>query len=99
MLYQTGKAHGQFSTAIRRCSHATVAIVRPMLLTCIIMICAYAVVGPPTSWDVAYSVQDIIIVHSVVAFLPEVIGTGFMVVTSVFEKLFDDSVTAHTEVY
>ena len=73
--------------ANRMCTDTTTAIVRPVMVGCIVLVHLFSLILPPAGWDIPHSPQDIIIVHAVVAFAPEMVGLFFVSLLGVLLKM------------
>lgn len=60
-----------------------------MVWCCILLVHAFALASPATTSDVAASTQDAMIVHALVAFMPEVVGTALRCTMALLRGLLD----------
>jgi hypothetical protein len=89
-MYQLTNLYVDFIKCKRKSVISHILVAQPTMVMCIFFIHCAAILLPLGTWDLPDSLQDALIIHALSAFVPEVIGSVFVLVQKFLKKLFDD---------
>ena len=78
-----------FLVDVRKCSSGQFVFGGGTLSACTVCLYCFAALSPGTSADVCHVLQDIVLMHALMIFTPEMVGTVFKVSLQTLRKLLD----------